>query len=176
MEEIVKNLNIKCNIKHWTLENMIKRIDSSVEMTRSNLFSRYIDEAADITDWVTVYRSLTQLQLDQSAAQFSNYQCKYSNETEVKYLKVLQNMQESLINAKIITKVLQTQFALQLIMQNYLLKITKAKAMVKDSDDVEKISLPNMAATLTEMMLVNPDCDEIRQINNILLDWRKRNG
>lgn len=174
MSEITESLlNTKCNPKHCTLEYAIKREDPTCEMSRADMFKRFVLEADKVTDWMVPFTQLGEVKLDKDAPQFTNYQAKYDEETAEKLANVRKRMQESLQDAGVITKVLQTQFMLQLLMVNYLNSLKKAKLTIKaDKTVAEEISLPEMSAIFTEMMLSDRECEALKGIRKILVDWR----
>lgn len=177
MEEIKESiLNTKCNPKHCTLEYKIKKEDPTFEMSRADLLKRFVQEGEKVEDWMVPYSWLGEIELDEDAPQFTNWQAKYDEETARKLVDVKKNMQQSLQTGGVITKVLQTQFMLQLLMVNYLESVKKAKLRIKSDNTVaEEIGLPEMSAIFTEMMLSDRDCESLKEIRTILLKWRNRN-
>ena len=173
MENVGGILNTKCNPKHCTLEYQIKKEDSTVEMSRADLFKRFVREGEAVKDWVPVYELLRNVKTDGNAPQFTNWQAKYDAETAEKFEKVKEDMTASLIKGGVITKVLQTQYMLQLLMVNYLDHLKKAKLLLntdgKVSDDID---LPKMSAIFTEMILTDRECESLDEIRKILVDWK----
>lgn len=174
MNESTENLlNTTCNSKHCSLEKWIKEEDPAQDKSRAGYFKRAVFVAETVDNWVTMATLLSDLKLDKDAPQFTNFQAKYDSETRQALDKVKEKMQKSLIDGKIIKRVLQTQYMLQLLMINYLEHIRANKLTIKADKQVdEKISIPEMSAIFTEMMLTDRDCDALKEIRRILVDWR----
>lgn len=167
-------LNTKCNQKHCDLEAEIKRLDPNQDKTRPALLKRFLDVAEAKIDWMPSYYLLANVEHIEDAPQFNSWQAKYDVETAGKLQLVRQNMEKSLKEGGVITRVLQTQFMLQLLMVNYLESLKKDILAIKADKmvDEEKITLPEMSAIFTEMMLTDKDCDALKEIRRILVDWR----
>ena len=175
MNESKSILNTKCNTKHCTLEFLIKEQDPAQDLSRAGILKRSVLAAEHIEDWMPSATLLTDLKLEEKAPQFSNFQAEYDAETREKLDVIKKKMQKSLMNGGVITKVLQTQYMLQLLEINYLESLKEAKRSLKAKINEEKIGLPEMSAIFTEMMLTDRECPEIEEIRIILLDWRKAN-
>ncbi|MDY4097937.1 MAG: hypothetical protein SOY47_14690 [Lachnospiraceae bacterium] len=166
-------LNTTCNQKHCTLEYLIKQGDSAQDMSRAGMFKRFVLKAEGIEDWMSKYTLLSDLKLEKDAPQFTNYQAKYDSETREKLAQIKKRMQKSLLEGGVITKVLQTQFMLQLLMVNYLEYLRETKISLKaDKLVAEEIDLPEMAAIFAEMMLTDREGDSLKEIQRILVNWR----
>ena len=165
-------LNTKSNGKHCTLEALIKKEDPSQDMSRAAMFERFVVTAEPVKDWSAAATMLSSIKSDNKVAQFTNYQAKYSDETADLLSTIKENMIKSLIDAGIITKVLQTQFMLQLLMANYLDHLKQEKLKLK-SEITEDISLPEMSKIFTEMLLTDKDCSALQEIRAILVNWKK---
>lgn len=174
MNESTENLlNTTCNSKHCSLEKWIKEEDPAQDKSRAGYFKRAVLVAETVDDWVPVATLLSDLKLDKDAPQFTNFQAKYDTETREALDVIKEKMQKSLIEGNIIKRVLQTQYMLQLLMMNYLEHIRANKLTIKADKMVdEEIDLPEMAALFTEMMLTDRDCDALKEIRKILVDWR----
>ena len=174
MNESTENLlNTTCNSKHCSLEKWIKDEDPAQDKSRAGYFKRAVFVAETVDDWVPMATLLSDLKLDKDAPHFTNFQAKYDSETRQALDKVKEKMQKSLIDGRIIKRVLQTQYMLQLLMINYLEHIRANKLTIKADKQVdEEISLPEMSAIFTEMMLTDKDCDALKEIRRILVDWR----
>lgn len=173
MEESL--LNVTCNWRHCTLEYRIRGLDGSQEMSRQAMFKRYLIAAEEVVDWKPVYELLGNLAREKDAPNFTNYQARYDEKTANILLKVKKNMEISLKEAGVITKVLQNQYMLQLLMENYLTCLEKAKPSLKSDRTVnneEEIGLLEMSAIFTEMMLTDRDCTALKTICEILTEWR----
>ncbi len=164
----------KCNPRHCDVEFDIKKLDRNPEKSRSALLERFTAAAESITDWMPSYHLLLNIEHHEDAPQFDSWQAKYSAETGEKLQIIRRNMESSLKEGGVITRVLQTQFMLQLLMVNYLESLKKDILAIKADKmvDEEKITLPEMSAIFTEMMLTDKDCDALKEIRRILVDWR----
>lgn len=166
-------LNITCNWRHCTLEYLIKTSDSSQDMSRQALLKRYLKAAEGIDDWNPAHTCLMDLKKEKDAPEFTNFQAKYDEQTSEVLSDVRSKMERSLKQAGIITKVLQNQYMVQLLMVNYLEFLKKQKVTLKADRMVdEKIDLPEMSAIFTEMILTDRECEELKKIRKILVNWR----
>ena len=130
MERIESILNIKSNQKHCTLEYLIKKSDGAQDMSRAGLLKRMAIAAEPVENWMPTYTRLSDLKLEKEAPAFTNWQAKYDKETAIILDKVKNNMQKSLKEGGVITRVVQTQFMVQLLMINYLEHLKKAKLSI----------------------------------------------
>ena len=163
----------KCNPKHCDVEFEIKIFDQNPEKSRSALLERFTVAAESKTDWMPTYYLLPNIVHHEDAPQFDSWQAKYSAETGERLQTIRKNMEKSLKEGGVITRVLQTQFMLQLLMVNYLESVKKDILAIKADKMVdEEITLPEMSAIFTEMMLTDKDCDALKGIRKILVDWR----
>ncbi len=163
----------KCNPKHCDAEFDIRILDPNPEKSRSALLERFSAAAESITDWMPSYHLLSSIEHHDDAPQFDSWQAKYSAETGEKLQTIRRNMEKSLKEGGVITRVLQTQFMLQLLMVNYLESLKKDILAIKADKMVdEEITLPQMSAIFTEMMLTDKDSDALKEIRRILVDWR----
>jgi hypothetical protein len=166
-------LNTKCNWKHCALEAEIKRIDPNQDKTRPALLKRFLDAADKKTDWMSLYYLLGDVKHDVDVPQFNSWQAKYDAETGEKLNAVRQSMEKSLKEGGVITKLLQTQYMLQLLMINYREALKKDILSIKADRQVdEEIGLPEMSAIFTEMMLSDKNCEALQEIRRILVEWR----
>lgn len=174
MNESTENLlNTTCNSKHCSLEKWIKEEDPAQDKSRAGYFKRAVLVAEPVDDWVSMATLLSDLKLDKDAPQFTNFQAKYDSETREALDVIKEKMQKSLIKGNIIKRVLQTQYMLQLLMINYIEHIRAKKLTIKADKMVDdEIDLPEMAALFTEMILTDRDCEALKQIRRIMVDWR----
>lgn len=174
MNESTENLlNTTCNSKHCSLEKWIKEEDPAQDKSRAGYFKRAVLVAEPVDDWVSMATLLSDLKLDKDAPQFTNFQAKYDSETREALNVIKEKMQKSLIKGNIIKRVLQTQYMLQLLMINYIEHIRARKLTIKADKMVDdEIDLPEMAALFTEMILTDRDCEALKQIRRIMVDWR----
>lgn len=176
MNESKSVLNTKCNSRYCTEEYLIKEEDSAQDMSRAGILKRSVLAAVPIDDWMPAARHLAELELEEKAPQFSNFQAEMDADTREKLDGIKKKMQKSLVKGGIITKVLQTQYMLQLLGINYLESLRESKLLLKAKKiDEDKIGLPEMSAIFVEMMLTNRECAELEEIRSILIDWRRKN-
>lgn len=177
MNESTENLlNTTCNAKHCSLEKWIKEEDPAQDKSRAGYFKRAVLVAENVDDWVPMAILLSDLKIDKAAPQFTNFQAKYDSQTHKALDAIKEKMQKSLIEGKIIKRTLQTQYMLQLLMISYLEHIRANKLTIKADKmvDEEEIDLPKISALLTEMMLTDRDCEALKEIRRILVDWRNK--
>lgn len=165
-------INVKTGWKHAVLEYQIKQLDRAQDMTRSGLFKRAVLLAEPVKDWMPVYMSLCLLKFEKDAPEFTNWQARYDDETSQKLAQIKEDAQRSLKAGGVIKRTIQTQFLLQLLMLNYLDHLRHMRLSV--DDDVDLPDLPAMSGIFTEMMLVDRDCDALKEIQKILADWRRK--
>lgn len=167
-------LNIKCNWKHSTLEYLIKKYDASQDMSRAAVFEREVKAAENVDNWKEIQVLLCVLKKIDEAPTFSNFQAKYGTETD----EVLKKVREKMIGDLKVTglKVLQSQYMVLLLQVNYLEFLKKEKLAIKANDLVEEqnVDMPEMSKIFCEMMLCDKDCNEIKEIRKILVDWRNK--
>lgn len=164
-------LNIKSNWKHSTFEYLIKKLDSSQDLSRSAVFEREVKAARGVKNWRKVQATLADLHREEDAPIVTSFQAKYDNETA----KILEEVKKDILEQLSDTlKVLQTQYMVQLLQANYLEVLKREKVSLKADKFVDEtdIDLPEMAKIFTEMMLKDKECSELKQIRKILVDWR----
>lgn len=169
-----KLLNIKCNWKHSTLEYLIKKFDASQDMSRAAVFEREVKAAENVGDWKDIRVLLSELNKIDDAPTFTNIQAKYGTETD----EVLKEVRKQMLSDLKVTglKVLQSQYMVLLLQVNYLEFLKKEKLAIKANEFVEEenVDMPEMSKILCEMMLCEKDCNEIKEIRKILVDWRNK--
>lgn len=166
-------LNIKANWKHNVLEYYIRKTDSSHDMSRGAIFEREVKAAKGVKNWREVQLTLSELQPEDEAPIFTCLQAKYSEETA----KLLKDVREEILSQLHDSiKILQTQYLIQLLQANYLeaLKREKLTLTSKKYVDDNEVNLPMMSGILTQMMLEDKECDELKQIRDILIGWKNK--
>lgn len=168
-----KLINIKTNWKHSTLEYLIKKMDASQDMSRSAVFEREV-KAAENVDWRSIQTSLSELVKNEDAPIFTNLQAKYGEETEEKLSEVRHKMLHDLKETGL--KVLQSQYMVLLLQANYLETLKKEKLTIIAEIQIaeENVDMPEMAKIFCEMMLSDKDCEEMKAIRKILVEWRNK--
>ena len=164
-------LNIKANWKHSLLERLIKENDPSQDMSRSAVFEREVKAAQGVQNWKAVQSTLVNLRRDESIPVSTSFQAKYSEETA----RMLEEERND-IAEQLGLKVLQAQYFVQLLQANYLqvLKKTHASIQADILSDGACIEIPEAARIFTEMIMTDRNCEEWKQIAEILADWEFR--
>lgn len=167
----MQTLNIKTNYKHCALEYRIKKADPSQDMSRSAVFEREVKAAKGVNNWKAVQATLSDLKIEEEAVVFTGLQVHYEDETE----RILSQVKKDICE-QCGLQILQTQYMLQLLQANYLETLKREKLFLKTESMVDgsQIGLPEMASILVEMMLKDKDCDHLKQVREILVDWRNK--
>lgn len=168
----MKNMiNIKSNWKHASLEYQIKKLDTSQDVSRSAILIREIKAAENVTDWKEIKGLLLKVERLDVAPTFSNLQAKYDDESAETLERVKRQI---LVDLSEDLKVLQTQYLVQLLMANYLEELKKEALAIRAGQQVESedIDVPEMGRLFVEMILLDKDSDALREIKNILVEWR----
>lgn len=165
-------LSIKPSWKHASLEHQIKELDTSQEMSRSAITCRAIAFAREVSDWSHIKEKLSGIpKLDIEVP--GSMQARLDEEsTEALEDIIRPRILEDLTDLKI----LQNQYLLQLVWQNYL-GVLQSKVLAVGAEEKiesENVTGPDMVKLLVEMILLNRETDakSINQIKNILIDWR----
>ena len=172
-----KLLNIKTNKRHSILEYLIKKYDPSQDMSRAAVFEREVIAGETVTDWKLIRPLLSNLEENDEAKDapvFSNLQAKYSEDTEKILNGVRQKILEDLQGPDF--KILQTQYMVLLLQANYLEILKKDKLIIKSEGMIDEtdMNMPEITKTLCEMMLTDKDCNELKEIRRIMIEWRDR--
>ncbi len=163
-------LSVKTNWRHCTLEYLIKILDSSPDTSRSAIFEREVRAAQGVDNWKEIQEKLLNLEKQEAAALFTGMQVKYSEEISC----ILEEVKEDIRN-QCNLHILQTQYMVQLLHRNYLETLEQKRLFLKTEsreNASDNISLPEMLKIFAEMMLKDKDCDALKQIRKILVDWR----
>lgn len=165
-------LNVKTNWKHATLEYLIKKYDSSQDMSRAAVFKREVKAAEGVNNWKEVQLLLSDLKQEEDLPIFRNFQARYGEETATILKKVREDILSQLKETGL--KVLQSQYMLLLLQLNYLEKLKLEKLLIKGDRMMEenKVDMPEMAKLLCEMMLTDKESEELQKIKNILVNWK----
>lgn len=162
--------NVKCNHKHSVLEHLIRNLDTSQETSRTALLERFIETANDVEDWMEIYPMLSAIEWSVDVPELTTWQAKCSEDA---LRKVRNSIEKDLKKGGVITKVLQSQFFLQLLMAAYLEELKRRRVSVKTKCiDEADITIPQMAELFTELILTDRNSDAILKIRDILVDWR----
>ncbi|NLJ88826.1 MAG: hypothetical protein GX327_08690 [Epulopiscium sp.] len=165
------NINIKVNWKHMSLEYEIRKHDSNQEVSRTALFFRMVEAAADVKDWKNIKLLLSRVERFEEAPMFTNFQAKYDAVTSEKLDKVKEKILYDLKDIK----VLQQQYMLQLLMCNYLEDIKEEVLSIGNNINEEEMSAPDMVKILVEIILLDKQSDAINKIKKILKEWKNNN-
>lgn len=70
-------------------------------------------------------------------------------------------------------KVLRKQYMLFLLQVNYLEKLQKDKLAIRTEHiNEENIDLPEIMKSLMQMIILDKDCDSLKRISEIIIEWR----
>jgi F0F1-type ATP synthase alpha subunit len=164
-------LNIKCNRKHSTLEFLIKKFETSYDVSRSAIFERAVKAAQSVPDWRETHTLGLEVKEIDEAPLFTNFQAKYDDETE-NILKEVRVKMFSDLKA-IGFKVLRKQYMLFLLQVNYLEKLQKDKLAIRTEHiNEENKDLPEIMKSLMQMIILDKDCDSLKRISEIIIEWR----
>lgn len=173
--DILEYLNIKTNIRHSTLEYIIKELGGQSDLSRSGIFEKAVRAAQGI-DWKSIPEFITELLVDyrnrNDIPVFTSYKVKCSEETNELLKGIIKE-----IMFQLELKVVQKQYLLQLLLGNYILYLKNQRIKLKFNNIIdEELSMPDMAKILVEMMLTDSKCKELEQISKILINWNRRKG
>ncbi len=168
---MVNFLNIKTNYKHCTLEYRIKKLDPAQDMSRSAVFERAVRAAKGVDNWKAIQTTLSNLKVEEEAAVFTGLQVHYDDETAC----ILKEVEKDICE-QCGLHILQRQYMVQLLQAQYLETLKREKLSLKTGSMIDEsdIGLPEMASILVEMMLKDKDCDNLKQIRKILVEWRNK--
>ena len=83
---------------------------------------------------------------------------------------------ESKLTEKNEIKIIQTRLEIELLWFILLIELRKDAAKIEETDASasvsEDITLPELSAIFTEMMLYDKDSEEMKEIRKILVNWR----
>ena len=168
--------NVKCTPKIAYIEMQIKRLDDKEDRSRAALLKRAISVALEVSDWALFYTdTVTKITPSKETPVITGWQARYDKDTGDKIIKIRSKMYDDLVADSIITKVLQNQLFLLMILANYL-EFLKRKAVVekdKKTDKEEDMSIPEVAYILTQLLITDPDSTAVKEIKSILAAWRK---
>lgn len=167
------SFNIKAKKEHFVLEEAIKTLDTHVDMTRSALLFRMIDEGLKVDDWEEIRVKLFAFKTKMAEPKntFVTFQAKLDKENNDKLTQIRKNILNDIKDLK----VLQNQYLLQLLMKNYLSVLRKNKLKVGNKDVKCEFNGPDMASILFEMMLSDRGSEYLDDIKDIMIKWVKEN-
>ena len=169
-------IKIKTTWRHTTLEYHIKQHDSSQDMSRAAVFEREVKAAEGIKNWKKKQELLAPYNLiqDEDAPIFTSFQVKCSDETAEKLEQIREDILTQLKGEGM--KSLHNPYLVLLLQANYLdvLKQEKLKMEAEDKIEETNIDMPEMAKILCEMMLKDKECEQLKQIQKLLIDWREK--
>lgn len=163
--------NVKCSQKHAMLEYLIKDIDTSQDTSRTALLERFIETATKVKDWMDVYKALSTVDWSIEVPKLTTWQAKCDGDA---LQKIRRSIEKDLINGGVITKVLQNQFLLQMLMAAYLVELQKQRICIsaKGKCVEEDITIPMMFSLFSELVLTDKNCDTLLKIRDLLIDWK----
>ena len=168
----MKPLLWKSNIKHATLEYLIKEIDPSQDVSRPGITNRAIVVAKDTKKetWLKVMEELPKLPKLEIPIPTA-MQVKPDDENEEALKKIEDDIKDVLG-----LRILQTQYEIQLLWMNYLdwLKV-KAMNVGEEKNAENDLSGPEMIKRFVQILMLNREIDApiIETIKNALLKWEE---
>lgn len=170
-------LNVKCTPKIAYVEMQIKRLDDNVEdKSRAALLKKAIYAATDVENWAVFYRNtVSKIVPTKETPIINGWQARHDDDLAERILEVREKMHKDLTEDGIISKVLQNQLFLLMILANYL-ELLKRKAVVEKDEKTDQeadISIPELAYILTQLLITDPDSTAVKEIKAILTSWRK---
>lgn len=165
-----KKLNIRSNWKHSTLEYLIRKNDPSPDMSRGAVYERAVKAAQGIENWKEYQVFLHNMKKEEKAQVFNSYQVKICDEVE----QIRETIRSEILKQLTDINVLQEQYMVQLLLANYLEKLKQEKLMLNSENHIEEteVDLPEMSAIFMEIALKDKDCEVLREIRKILVEWR----
>ena len=85
-----------------SLEYQIRKLDSNQEVSRTALFFRMVEAAADVKDWKNIKLLLSRVERFEEAPMFTNFQAKYDAVTSEKLDKVKEKILYDLKDIKVL--------------------------------------------------------------------------
>lgn len=173
-------INVKINSKIFTLERHIRSLDRAQDISRASILKNAVISAKEVEDWGPIYQDLTKLEVEKNASVNNNssWQAKYDEKIGGTLETVREKMFNSLVENEIISSILQKSFFLQLLLMNYysLLKLKQIDCECEgegEAEDKENITIPEIAACFTELILTDKDSRTLQEIKKLLINWKK---
>lgn len=167
-------INIKSNWKHSSLEYQIKKLDTSMDLSRAAILFRMLRVAEKEEDWEKIKGLLLTIKKIDEAPSFSNWQARYDDNSaeilEKVKRKMLSDMKDSI-------KVLQNQYMIQLLMISYLEHLKKEALAVRADYQIKNedlVDAPEIVKLLVELIILDKEADALDEIKNILIEWRNK--
>ncbi len=167
-------INIKCNWRHSSLEYQIKKLDTSMDLSRAAMFFRMLRVAEKEEDWEKIKGLLLTIKEIDEAPSFSNWQARYDDKSaeilEGVRRKILSDMKDNI-------KVLQNQYMMQLLQMCYLEHLKKEALAVRSDSQIrteDVVDAPEVVKLLVELIILDKEADALDEIRNILIEWRNK--
>lgn len=169
----MQKLSLKVGWRHALLENEIRK-HSMLNASRGDILEKCISVGKTCTDWSKPYKLLSRLRVENAPEDYStSWQCPISDESASDLEEIKMQIQMNLNEHGIIVQKIQQQYVLQLLMANLVEELKGESLKVKEKENVStNLTIPEIMATLTELVLTDRDSDTLIKIKNILLDWR----
>ena len=155
-------LNVRINYRHSIVENQIRKLDDSAEMSRSAIFRRACAAAVKVENWQEIRAMIADLKPDGNMTMAYNYQGEYDEKTAVELEKISENILRDLSDMESLKK----QYLLLLILLSYR-KYLETGQKTKSTSS-EKPDLPEMMSRITELMINDPESPKLKRICEIL--------
>ncbi len=169
----MQKLSFKAGWRHALLENEIRKY-IILNASRGDILEKCISVGKTCTDWSKPYKLLSRLRVENAPEDYStSWQCPISDESASDLEEIKMQIQMNLNEHGIIVQKIQQQYVLQLLMANLVEELKGESLKVKEKENVStNLTIPEIMATLTELVLTDRDSDTLIKIKNILLDWR----
>ena len=174
----MQKISLKVGWRHALLEKEIRQY-STPDASRGDILEKCISVGKTCTDWTMPYKMLSRLRVENAPEDYStSWQCPISDESASDLEEIKMQIQMNLNEHGIIVQKIQQQYVLQLLMANLVEELKGESLKVKEKENIStNLTIPEIMATLTELVLTDRDSDTLIKIKNILLDWRNdRNG
>lgn len=155
-------LNVRINYRHSIVEEQIRKLDASAEMSRSAIFRRACEQAVKVGNWQEIRAMIAELKPDGNTNIAYNYQGEYDEKTAAQLEKISENILRDLSDMESLKK----QYLLLLILLSYR-RYLEAGQKAKNVS-TEKPDLPEMMSRITELMINDPESPKLKQICEIL--------
>ncbi len=157
-------LNVRINYRHSIVENQIRKLDDSAEMSRSAIFRRACAAAVKVENWQEIRAMIAKLKPDKDMTVAYNYQGEYDEKTAEELEIISENILRDLSDMESLKK----QYLLLLILLSYRQHL-ETRQNVKNVS-TEKPDLPEMMSMITELMINDPENPKLKQICEILIE------
>ena len=161
-------VNIKANKKHLSLEAQIKKLDNHQDLTRSAVLKREIAAALKVQDWKVIRSKLNTIKILDNIPSVGTLHARYDEQDAKNLEKIIKKISADLKDE---IKSLRTSYMILLLQTNYLSVLEKEALAVKSIIKQDDIDIPEMVKLLITMILKDKDCNELKLIRDLLIQW-----